>query len=194
MLPRENLQSRDDFYERYIPDPPPLDWGRAERTIYEGLRGPEGGAAGVLVDGIPDVLPWRLDLRNRSPTGLEWGYGGSGPHQLAIAILAHVTGDGAYAVAKHHDYAQIGPCVFDSQGFRITGTEVLKWVEANPISKEERFNALSADARSELVDRSVVDDFISECCGADQTYAREHRGGVRRSFAVCTNCGSKNEF
>ena len=30
----------------------------------------------------------RLDIANHSPTGLEWGYRGSGPSQLAIAILA----------------------------------------------------------------------------------------------------------
>lgn len=30
----------------------------------------------------------RTDLVNHSPTGLEWGYGGSGPAQLALALLA----------------------------------------------------------------------------------------------------------
>ncbi len=34
------------------------------------------------------ILPQRLDLVPHSPTGFEWGYGGSGPAQLAIAILA----------------------------------------------------------------------------------------------------------
>lgn len=38
-------------------------------------------------------LPLRLDLRNHSPTGFEWGYGGSGPAQLALAILADCVGD-----------------------------------------------------------------------------------------------------
>lgn len=28
-----------------------------------------------------------LKIRNHSPTGFEWGYGGSGPAQLALAIL-----------------------------------------------------------------------------------------------------------
>ncbi len=30
----------------------------------------------------------RLDLYNHSPTGFEWGYWGSGPAQLALAMLA----------------------------------------------------------------------------------------------------------
>lgn len=32
-------------------------------------------------------LPQRQDVRNHSPTGFEWGYGGSGPAQLALAIV-----------------------------------------------------------------------------------------------------------
>ena len=33
-------------------------------------------------------LPLRLELVNHSPTGFGWGYSGSGPAQLAVAILA----------------------------------------------------------------------------------------------------------
>jgi hypothetical protein len=36
------------------------------------------------------LLAIRLDLYNHSPDGFEWGYGGSGPAQLALAILADV--------------------------------------------------------------------------------------------------------
>jgi hypothetical protein len=38
-------------------------------------------------------LRLRLDLRNHSPTGFEWGYGGSGPAQLALAVCAEAVGD-----------------------------------------------------------------------------------------------------
>lgn len=54
-------------------------------SIYRGARTPWGCT--VNVDGKP--LDPRPDLRNHSPTGFEWGYGGSGPAQLALAILAH---------------------------------------------------------------------------------------------------------
>ena len=46
----------------------------------------EGYAVSVTVDGRR--LNPRLDLWNHSPTGFEWGYCGSGPAQLALAILA----------------------------------------------------------------------------------------------------------
>ena len=56
---------------------------------YEGWR--EHSAVIVTVNGRP--LNPRLDLYNHSPTGLEWGYAGSGPAQLALAILADHLGD-----------------------------------------------------------------------------------------------------
>jgi len=45
----------------------------------------------VLVDNEP--LKPRYDLRNHSPDGYQWGYGGSGPAQLALALLADCVGD-----------------------------------------------------------------------------------------------------
>ena len=38
------------------------------------------------------ALPLRLDIRNHSPTGFEAGYGGSGPAQLALALVADCCG------------------------------------------------------------------------------------------------------
>jgi hypothetical protein len=44
----------------------------------------------VMVNGQPLEPELSLKLRNHSPTGFEWGYGGSGPAQLALAILLWV--------------------------------------------------------------------------------------------------------
>ena len=60
--------------------------------VYRGVRRPDG-ACRVTVEwaGVrPTLLPLRLDLRNHSPTGFEWGYQGSGPAQLALALCCHV--------------------------------------------------------------------------------------------------------
>lgn len=38
-------------------------------------------------------LDARLDLRRHSPDGFEWGYGGSGPAQLALALVADCCGE-----------------------------------------------------------------------------------------------------
>lgn len=39
-------------------------------------------------DGVERSLPLRLDIRHHSPDGFSWGYSGSGPSQLALALLA----------------------------------------------------------------------------------------------------------
>jgi hypothetical protein len=49
-------------------------------------------------------LPYRLDLCAHSPTGYEWGYGGSGPAQLALALLADATGDDQLALRLHQRF------------------------------------------------------------------------------------------
>ena len=67
---------------------------------YEGRR--EGYAAIVTVDGRR--LNPRFDLWNHSPTGFEWGYNGSGPAQLALAILADHCGNDEQAFNFHHRF------------------------------------------------------------------------------------------
>lgn len=61
---------------------------------YEGRRDKDGTPRVYVVeDNTVGPLPPRLDLANKSPTGLNWGYAGSGPAQLALAIVADATGD-----------------------------------------------------------------------------------------------------
>ena len=67
---------------------------------YSGRR--EGQAAIVTVDGRR--LNPRLDLWNHSPTGFEWGYSGSGPAQLALAILADHCSETAEALNLHQRF------------------------------------------------------------------------------------------
>ena len=43
--------------------------------------------------GVSYQLDPRHDLRNHSPDGFSWGYGGSGPAQFSLAILADYTGN-----------------------------------------------------------------------------------------------------
>lgn len=64
-------------------------------------------AAGVtvLVDGRPLDLQRSLRLVRHSPAGFAWGYRGSGPAQLALAILQVVCGD-AVAVRCHQYFKE----------------------------------------------------------------------------------------
>ena len=72
------------------------------KVSYFGVR--EHGAARVVRfrpgqdPSAGAALNPRLDLRAHSPTGFDWGYAGSGPSQLALALLADFLGDDAGAL------------------------------------------------------------------------------------------------
>ena len=53
---------------------------------YLGMRDPKGEAV-VKLNGQPFDPSRSQRVRNHSPSGFEWSYGGSGPAQLALAIL-----------------------------------------------------------------------------------------------------------
>ena len=62
-------------------------WGRGTLPAGEGPRRETRGEVLITVDGAPLDGGVSLAVRNPSPTGPAWGYGGSGPIQLALAIL-----------------------------------------------------------------------------------------------------------
>jgi len=78
------------------------------RKVYTGRRGPEGCVVWAI-DGNGERKPLnpRQELRNHSPTGFEWGYGGSGPAQLALAILAERNDDAALNLYQDFKWACI---------------------------------------------------------------------------------------
>lgn len=49
-------------------------------------------------------LPLRLEIKNHSPTGFAWGYSGSGPAQLALAILTDALGDSELALHHYQEF------------------------------------------------------------------------------------------
>ena len=94
---------------------------------YIGSRGPLG--CGVLVEDQSGVfrLPVRLDLLYHS-SEFEWGYGGSGPAQLALAILADHIGDDTQAVELHQRFKQDVVAGWQGNHFRITGHDIDTWL------------------------------------------------------------------
>lgn len=87
-------------------------------------------------------LPLRLDLWNHSPTGFEFGYGGSGPAQLALAILADCCGD-ELAIAFHQPFKWAVIARLPAEGGSFTGTfvrDLLAGLQANRSSQQYRNN------------------------------------------------------
>ncbi len=76
------------------------------------------------------MLPLRLDLRNHSPTGVEWGYGGSGPAQLALALAADVLGDDdrAQEVYQRLKFSVVGG--LPHEGWVLTESRLRSAIEA----------------------------------------------------------------
>jgi hypothetical protein len=92
---------------------------------YRGRR--QGHVPEVTADGRP--LDPRLDLCSHSPTGFEWGYGGSGPAQLALALLADHTGDDEEAVRLHQDLKRLVVARLPFRGWELTGRQMDSWLE-----------------------------------------------------------------
>jgi hypothetical protein len=95
--------------------------------IYSAVRGSTN--ASVRDGNVTRPLDPRLDLARHSPTGFGWGYFGSGPSQLALAILADATGDDQRALRLHIQFKDclIG-CLNRDSGWVLTQDEVLKVV------------------------------------------------------------------
>ncbi|XAZ81924.1 DUF6166 domain-containing protein (plasmid) [Fibrella sp. ES10-3-2-2] len=70
--------------------------GDAERGEDEQCR--------LFVDGQEVSLAESLTVRNHSPSGLNWGYGGSGPAQAALAICLHIFQNRYVAEMLYQDF------------------------------------------------------------------------------------------
>ena len=95
-------------------------------NTYKGRR--EGHVAEATVNGRP--LNPRLDLWNHSPSGFEWGYRGSGPAQLALAILADYLSDDEEAVRQYQDFKYTVVANMPYLGWELTDTQIDESLEA----------------------------------------------------------------
>ena len=91
---------------------------------YSGVRTASGCAVTVTdAHGCRSLDP-RFDLRTHSPDGFEWGYGGSGPAQLALALTADVLGDAeaAFGVYQRLKFRVVGR--LPAEGWTLTAEEL----------------------------------------------------------------------
>lgn len=70
----------------------------------------------------------RYDQVNHSPTGFAWGYGGSGPAQLAFAILADAKNTSA-AMRHYQHYKREFIAKLENGAWQIEATDVREWLE-----------------------------------------------------------------
>jgi len=114
-----------------ISNPPSHEQSRASSdadVVYVGYRR-RGRAIVENQSDQEDLTPERsLELANHSPSGFEWGYGGSGPAQLALALLLDYTDDEDVALAEYMEFkakvvSQL-ECTGPDGCWRLTGREI----------------------------------------------------------------------
>ena len=76
---------------------------------YKGYATTSDRPSHVVVEqnGRRSDLTLRLDIRHHSPTGFSWGYSGSGPAQLALALCADVLRDDTLAEHIYQRFKQL---------------------------------------------------------------------------------------
>jgi hypothetical protein len=93
---------------------------RPSPKVYEGRR--EADTVTVTVNRRP--LDPRFDLRNHSPSGFEWGYNGSGPAQLALALLSDFLGSGEEALDLYQDFKRVVVASLPRLAWTLTGAQI----------------------------------------------------------------------
>jgi hypothetical protein len=97
--------------------------------VYHGRRDPTapvGAEVEVTVDQKPPDC--RYDLLSASPSGFECGYGGSGPAQLAIAMLAYAYDD-EFATTHYQQFKREVVSELPEDGWTLTKRDLDTWRE-----------------------------------------------------------------
>ena len=68
-----------------------------------------------------------FEVVQHSPTGFQWGYGGSGPAQLAAAILYEVTGNPELTLKYYQDF-KVAHVAKWGDSFEISELEIHDWL------------------------------------------------------------------
>lgn len=68
-------------------------------------------------------------VRNHSPDGFNWGYGGSGPAQLALALLLHLEGE-LFSRQHYQDFKWEVIARLPQSDFEIPFETVQKWIDS----------------------------------------------------------------
>ena len=100
---------------------------------FDGVRSSGAGPGVVMVDGQP-LDPRKSQLiRNHSPDGFNWGYAGSGPAQLALALLLEAFSDHPQAslLVAERQYQEFKRDVVSQMplNWSLTTDEILGWAD-----------------------------------------------------------------
>lgn len=104
------------------------------KVLYYAQRISLSGGQPVFMKLLPDGEPTKLSpkpsqrLYNHSPDGFQWSYSGSGPAQLALALLLHATKSPNTALA-YYQYFKFEFVAAWGESWSITRSEILEWLK-----------------------------------------------------------------
>ncbi len=99
-------------------------------NAYHGWRDYDGNTHVLAPEG--NDLPLYLDEKNHSPTGFEWGCGGSGPAQLAYAILRHRKANPSKAELFYQEFKREFVANW-GDSWALPVSELDAWIEAQVV-------------------------------------------------------------
>jgi len=79
-------------------------------------------------NGIAFNIPHVLVVH--SPTGMEWGYEGSGPADFALNILYQFTRNKRFALEWYQDFKREFVATIPYEGGTISGARILRWIKS----------------------------------------------------------------
>lgn len=104
--------------------------------VYEGVQNPQDpfpseantvGEFMVLVNDRPLSAKPSQKVWNHSPDGFSWGYAGSGPAQLSLALLLDALGDKERAIRLYQRFKfRVVASWQRNKGWRITQDEIIR--------------------------------------------------------------------
>lgn len=97
---------------------------------YKGTKINDGmGPQPVLRNGKPLSPKASLNIYPHSPDGFNWGYGGSGPAQLALALLYNATHDKQLALDNYQAFKWSFVAHWGGT-WQATDQEILAWLQS----------------------------------------------------------------
>jgi hypothetical protein len=118
-------------------------------------RGYDGHTVERLVSHHWEALPLEPSLRrrNHSPTGFSWGYNGSGPTQLALALLLDVASregeDLALAWYREFRWDMVSRWPMDDS-WEIGASEIRAWLETKSEGVRSAGGSITGEGRTRL--------------------------------------------
>ncbi len=115
-------------------DAPVIDAKTYPEALYFSRRISAGGHQPVYKRLLPDGESTELPpgpsqrLYNHSPDGFQWGYGGSAPAQLALALLLDATTRPDISLSNYQQFKSEKVASWGSE-WSITRSEILLWIE-----------------------------------------------------------------